>query len=91
MATLVNESFLESLQGRLEKTAAAHQRCVPEDTICLLEKALAVDAPVALERHGASYCGTRKLLEEFDAALRSGTFHGGTDSTRLISDERDAR
>jgi plasmid stability protein len=91
MATLVIESFPESLQARLEETAAAHRRSVPQETIHLLEKALAVDAALAPERNGSSYWSTRKLLPEFEAALRSGAFHGGTDSTRLISDERDAR
>ena len=91
MATLVIESFPESLHVRLEKTAAAHQHSVPQETIHLLEKALAADFSAAPESNGVSYWANRRLLPEFEAVLRSGAFRGGTDSTQLISDERDAR
>ena len=33
----------------------------------------------------------RKLLPEYEAALKAGAFSGGTDSTVIISEERDAR
>lgn len=33
----------------------------------------------------------RKLLPEYEAALKAGAFSGGTDSTTMISEERDAR
>jgi plasmid stability protein len=91
MATLVIESFPEDLYARLKKTAAAHQRSVPQETIRLLEVALALDPRATQERNGASYWSTRNLLPAFEAALRSGAFSGGTDSAEVMSDERDAR
>ena len=92
MATLVIESFPESLQARIEKKAAAHRRSVPQEAIHLLETALAAgDQAAAPGRPDASYWATRRLQPEFEAALRSGAFRGGIDSTRLISEEREAR
>ena len=39
----------------------------------------------------ASNWANRKLLPEYEAALKAGAFSGGTDSTVIISEERDAR
>ncbi|MBC7368246.1 MAG: hypothetical protein H7343_15775 [Undibacterium sp.] len=91
MATLVIESFPESLRTRLEQTAAAHRRSVPQETIHLLEKALAVTPPIPPVRSGPSYWGTRRVLPSLEAALRSAPSDHSIDSTRIISDERDAR
>jgi hypothetical protein len=38
-----------------------------------------------------SYWANRKLLPKYKAALKSGAFSGGTDSTAIISEDRDAR
>lgn len=38
-----------------------------------------------------SYWANRKLRPEYEAALKAGAFSGGTDSTQIISEERDAR
>ena len=91
MATLVIESFPESLHARLEKTAAAHRRTVPQETIRLLEEALASHATASPRPAGATYWSTRSLLPEYESALRSGAFSSGPDSASVISDERDAR
>ena len=40
---------------------------------------------------GKSYWAERQLLPEYAAALKSGAFSGGSDSTQIISEERDAR
>jgi len=92
MATLVIKSFPENLHARLKQTAAAHRRSVTQETIYLLEAALISEvnsSPVA----GASQSkwANRKLLPEYEAMLASGAFTGGTDSTQIISEERDAR
>ena len=38
-----------------------------------------------------SYWASRQLLPEYEAAMKEGAFSGGTDSTIIISEERDAR
>lgn len=38
-----------------------------------------------------SYWANRKLTPEYEAALKAGAFSGGTDSTQIISEDRDAR
>jgi len=38
-----------------------------------------------------SYWANRKLLPEYEAALHAGAFSGGTDSSIIISEDRDAR
>ena len=93
MTTLVIESFPDSLHARLQKVAAAHRRTVPQETIRLIETAIAAEelprpssTPPAV-----SYWATRKLLPEYEAMLATGAFSGGTDSTQIISEERDAR
>ena len=90
MAALIIEPFPETLHARLQQTAAAHHRSITQETIHLLEKALdAEPAPSAAALQG--YWATRKLLPEYEAALKAGAFSGGTDSTQIISEDRDAR
>lgn len=92
MPALVIESFPEALHARLMQTAAAHHRSVTQQTIHLLETALAAEEKPASEKSDApSYWAKRKLLPEYEAALKAGAFSGGTDSTQIISEERDAR
>jgi plasmid stability protein len=90
MPALVIKSFPEALHAKLRQMAAAHRRSVTQETIHLIEVALAVEdkTPPA---PAPSYWATRKLLPEFEAALKAGAFSGGTDSTQIISEERDAR
>lgn len=40
---------------------------------------------------GKSYWADRQLLPEYAAALEAGAFSGGTNSTRIISEDRNAR
>jgi plasmid stability protein len=90
MPALVIKSFPDALHTKLRQMAAAHRRSVTQETIHLIEVALEAEekAPSA---PGTSYWATRKLIPEFEAALNAGAFSGGTDSTQIISEERDAR
>ena len=92
MPALVIKSFPEALHAKLRKIAAAHRRSVTQETIHLIETAIVAEekavptAPVT-----QSKWANRKLLPEYEAMLKSGAFSGGTDSTQIISEERDAR
>ncbi len=86
MAALIIEPFPDTLHARLQQTAAAHHRTITQETIHLIEKALA-DEPAPAK----GYWGEHTLLPEYKAALKAGAFSGGTDSTIAISEERDAR
>ena len=86
MATLVIKSFPEELHAKLKAMAAAHRRSVTQETIHLIETAL-TSSPASTQSKWAN----RKLLPEYEAMLASGAFSGGTDSTVIISEERDAR
>ena len=43
--------------------------------------------PLVAEERG-TYWSNRKLLPEYEAALKDGAFSGGTDSTQIVSEER---
>ena len=92
MATLVIKSFPEDLHAKLRAIAASHRRSVTQETIHLIEEAISrTESPAPRAGNGGSYWANRKLLPEYEAMLASGAFKGGTDSTQIISEERDAR
>lgn len=91
MPALVIESFPEALHAKLLQIAAAHQRSVPQETIHLIELAISSEEQKPAAIPTQSYWANRKLLPEFEAALKAGAFSGGTDSTQIITEERDAR
>jgi plasmid stability protein len=101
MATLVIKALPEDLHNRLRRLAAAHRRSVTQETIFLLELALQSqsdsEARIEEEKSSASisadypYWKHRKLLPEYEAMLNSGALQGGTDSTAMLSEERDVR
>ena len=92
MPALVIKSFPEGLHARLRKIAAAHRRSVTQETIHLLETAIAVEEKSPSSAgSGQSKWANRKLLPEYEAMLKTGAFSGGTDSTIALSEERDAR
>ena len=92
MPALVIESFPEALHARLKQTAAAHQRSVTQETIHLLEAALAVEEKAAPASDAVqSKWANRKLLPEYEEMMKAGAFSSGTDSTIALSEERDAR
>ena len=93
MPALVIKSFPEALHARLRQIAARHRRSVTQETIHLIELAISSEekTPSASGGSGTSYWANRKLLPEYEAMLETGAFSGGTDSTQIISEERDAR
>jgi plasmid stability protein len=92
MATLVIKSFPEHLHHKLKQIAATHRRSVTQQTIHLLEAAIASEEnPPPPVGSTQSKWANRKLLPEYEAMMASGAFSGGTDSTQIISEERDAR
>jgi plasmid stability protein len=92
MPALVIKSFPEDLHAKLRQSAAAHRRSVTQETIHLLESAFATEEKTPASASPAvSYWANRKLLPEFEAALKAGAFSAGADSTQIISEERDAR
>jgi len=92
MPVLIIESFPEALHAKLQQNAAAHRRSVTQETIHLIELAISVEdqARHAADK-GSPRWANRKLLPEYEAALKAGAFSGGTDSAQIISEERDAR
>ncbi|MDB6074055.1 MAG: hypothetical protein JWO89_1695 [Verrucomicrobiaceae bacterium] len=91
MATLVIKSFPEALHAKLRQTAAAHRRSVTQETIHLIETAIIAEERSSSAPAGQSKWANRKLLPEYEAMMKTGAFGGGTDSTHILSEERDAR
>ncbi len=92
MPSLIIESFPEELRARLQRIAAAHRRSLMQETIHLLETAVAAEEKAAPEsRPARTTWADRKLLPEYEAMMKAGAFSGGTDSTIGLSEERDAR
>lgn len=92
MSTLVIKSFPEDLHAKLRQIAASHRRSVTQETIHLLEAAIASEEAAApATSNSQSKWANRKLLPEYEAMLKTGAFRGGTDSTIALSEERDAR
>jgi plasmid stability protein len=92
MPALVIKSFPEDLHARLRQIAAAHRRSVTQETIHLLEAAIASEEIATPTTHSSqSKWASRKLLPEYEAMLKTGAFSGGTDSTIALSEDRDAR
>lgn len=90
MPTLVIKSFPEELHAKLKHLAGMHRRSVTQETIHLIEAALsASQEPVP--QQSESKWANRELLPEYVAMIETGAFTGGTDSTQIISEERDAR
>jgi hypothetical protein len=91
MAALVIKSFPDVLHAKLKQIAAAHRRSITQETIHLIETAIAVEEKAQPTPNGQSKWASRRLLPEYEAMLETGAFSGGTDSTQIISEERDAR
>lgn len=91
MPALVIKSFPEALHAKLRQMATAHRRSVTQETIYLIETAIAAEEKSPLPTNGQSKWANRKLLPEYESMIASGAFSGGTDSTQIISEERDAR
>jgi plasmid stability protein len=92
MPALVIESFPESLHAKLRQIAAAHRRSITQQTIHLLESAIALEEKtMPASDTGQSKWSNRKLLPEYEALLKSGALSSHVDSAIGLSEERDAR
>ena len=91
MPALVIKSFPEELHAKLRQIAAAHRRSVTQETIHLLETAISAEEKTPPASPAVAYWQKRKLLPEYEALVRSGALSGGTDSTQMISEDRDER
>lgn len=91
MATLVIESFPDALHAKLQQVAAANRRSVNQETIYLIETAIVAEEMTGPLAAGTSKWANRKILPEYEAMMKTGAFSGGTDSTDIVSEERDAR
>ena len=92
MPALVIKSFPEALHAKLRQIAAAHRRSVTQETIHLIETAIAREEKASLPpNNGQSKWANRKLLPEYEAMLNSGALTSNVDSTKGLSEERDAR
>lgn len=92
MPALVIKSFPEALHARLRKVAAAHRRSVTQETIHLIEAAIAVEEKTSASTNtGQPKWANRKLLPEYEALLNSGALTSNVDSTIGLSEDRDAR
>lgn len=92
MPTLVIKSFPEPLHAKLKEIAATHRRSVTQETIYLLESAIAEEEKMSMSKDNSpSKWANRTVLPEYEAMMAAGAFQGGTDSTQSISEERDAR
>ncbi len=79
----------ESLYKKVKIRAIERGETLKQIVLTSLERELA--SPPASEAPPASYWANRKLLPEFKKHWSSGDFSGGTDSTQIISEDRDAR
>lgn len=96
MPALVIKSFPEDLHAKLRQIAASHRRSVTQETIHLIELAIAAEAKAAPTSNiaqpiGESKWAKRKLLPEYEALLKSGALSSNSDSAIGLSEERDAR
>ncbi len=91
MPALVIKSFPEALHAKLRQIAAAHRRSVTQETIHLIETAIAAEEQAPVSNSGQSKWANRKLLPEYEALLKSGALTSDTDCTIGLSEERDAR
>jgi hypothetical protein len=79
----------EALYKKAKIRAVEQSWTLRELVLAALERELE-STPKAAESE-ASLWASRKLLPAYEAALKEGAFSRGMDSTRIISEERDAR
>lgn len=79
----------ESLYKKAKIRAVEQGQTLKQIVLSSLERDL--EAPKSVQEPRASYWANRRLLPEYEAALKSGALSGGTDSTAIISEDRDSR
>ena len=91
MPALVIKSFPEALHAKLRQIATAHRRSLTQETIHLLESAIAAEEKTPPASPPIAYWQKRKLLPEYEALLKSGQLQSDDDCAIGLSEERDAR
>lgn len=87
----------EALHAKLRRIAATHKRSVAQETIYLIETAIATEETDAFQKskpsapETGSYWANRKLLPDYEAALKAGALASNDDCAIGLSEERDAR
>jgi len=81
----------ESLYKKAKIRAVETGRTLKDLVLTSLERELEIGPQSVVNEVAPSYWANRKLRPEYEAALKAGAFSGGTDSTQIISEERDAR
>jgi hypothetical protein len=79
----------EPLYQKVKTQAIESGQTLKQIVLASLERDLA--PPPAIAEAHAPYWANRQLLPEFRKHWESGDFSGGTDSTRIISEDRDPR
>jgi hypothetical protein len=79
----------ESLYKRAKIRAVETGQTLKQIVINALQREL--DPSGSMPAPSVSRWAQRKLLPEYEAAVQAGAFSGGTDSTEIISEDRDAR
>lgn len=80
----------EPLYKKAKIRAVETGRTLKDLVLASLERELQAEQSIVGEPT-PSYWANRKLRPAYEAALKAGAFSGGTDSTQIISEERDAR
>jgi uncharacterized protein YggE len=79
----------EALYKKAKIRAIERGQTLKQIVLNSLEREL--ESPPAVEEAPSPYWANRPLLPEFKKHWESGKPSGGTDSTRIISEDRDAR
>ena len=79
----------EDLYKKVKIRAVEQGQTLRQIVLISLEREL--EAPKTAQEAPNSYWANRRLLPEYEAALKSGALSGGTDSTVIISEDRDSR
>jgi len=87
MPTLVIKTFPDALHSKLKQSAVENRRSVTQEAIVLLEHALRENSAPSPK----AYWGNRTVIPELKTSIARGAFSEGTDSTLIISEERDSR
>ncbi|MBX9743254.1 MAG: hypothetical protein K2W99_06945 [Chthoniobacterales bacterium] len=101
MSTLVIKSVPKEIHQFLKDSARANRRSLTQEVITLLEQlvtSLKKEKKVPVKRKLTpeemkllTFSGRRKLVPGYLESYAAGAFAGGTDSSVMISEERDAR
>ena len=90
MSTLVIKSIPKEIHQFLKESARAHRRSLTQEVITMLEQLMAVPKKEENKQEEvASFFGRRKLVPGYREAAKA--FAGGTDSSVMISEDRDVR